>query len=111
MFKKTNSLPDFDSFEQQKRLYNKQLNYNKKQLHKINNSLLEALDLPKDPKYRTEERSFLRYFDITHFGMNDDKNIRELWFASEERYNFMELCLDSFINSLDKTKSNSDTSD
>lgn len=110
MFKKTNSLPDFDSFDKHKILYNKQLNYNKKQLHKINNSLLETLDLPKDPKYRSEERSFLRYFDITHFGMNDDKNIRELWFASEERYNFMELCLDSFITSLGKNKLVSDAS-
>ncbi len=98
LYKKTNSDPSFDDYNRRKVWNIKQLNASKKILQNENNYLLMSLDLPKDVKYRDEERTFIRYFDITRFGMNADENIHKLWFHSELRNNYINCCLDSFIH-------------
>ena len=97
MIKRNNSAPVFDT----NRSLKKQILESKKMLLRHNNRLLKTLDLPKDDKYRTEEQSFIRNFDITHFGLNPDINISNQWFQNEKRYNSINMIIHSFLDELE----------
>ncbi len=97
--KKSNSAP---IFETQCAWNENQIKYSKKIIQRTNNKLLQKLDLPKDDKHKNEEQSFIRYFDITHIAMNNDVNIRNIWFENEQKYNFIQLYITSLMHDLDK---------
>lgn len=99
MIKRNNSAP---IYETNRSLVKKQILESKKMLLRHNNKLLKYLDLPKDDKHKNEEQLFIRNFDITHFGLNSDVNISNLWIKNEQRNNYINICIHSFLDDLEK---------